>query len=313
MREHGHRGPRKRLISIARTVAAGALVLAALAGCSTVRIGYNQLDTLAQWRADRYFDLDGAQKEAFRTRFRRLHEWHRYDQLPDYADFLAQAKLRLERGLTNEDVHWFLEGLQRRFSVVAERGSDDAAALLLTITPRQLEFAQERWRRINERFASEYQIGAGIDEQRRASAQRTIEMCRDWFGSLSVAQEHMIRTGIEQMEMVGPLRQQDRMRRQREFLTLMQLRGEPDAFKEKLRHWLIHWDAGRSPDYQRAFTRSREQRIALLIALDRSLTPHQRSLAAGRLQGYIDDFRALSEQPGAQATTTLQDPAFRQP
>lgn len=293
--------------------AAGALVLVALAGCSTVRIGYNQLDTLAQWTANRHFDLDDAQEEAFRSRFRRLHQWHRYEQLPDYADFLAQAKLRLERGLTNKDVHWFLDGLQRRYAIVVERGSDDAAALLFTVTPRQLEVAQKRWERLNQRFAGEHHIGAGLEEQQRASLQRTIEMCRDWFGSLSLAQEHMIRTSIERMEMVGPLRQQDRMRRQREFLALMQLRGEPGAFRERLRHWLIQWDAGRSPEYQRAFARSREQRIALLIALDRSLTPHQRSLAAGRLQGYIDDFRALSEQPGAQATTTLQDPASRLP
>ena len=304
---------RRRLTSIARTAAAAALALAALAGCSTVRIGYSQLDTLALWRVDRYFDLDDAQEEVFRTRFRRLHQWHRYDQLPDYADFLAQAKLRLERGLTDEDVHWFLEGLQRRYAIIVERGSDDAAAILLSLTPRQIEFAQERWRRINERFASEYQIGAGIDEQRRASARRTIEMCRDWFGSLSVAQEQMIRERVAQMEMIGPLRQQDRMRRQREFLKLMQLRKDPEAFKAKLRHWLVHWDAGRSPEYEKVFARSREQRIALLIALDRSLTPHQRSMAAGRLQDYIDDFRALSERPGAQATTTRQDPALRQP
>jgi hypothetical protein len=288
------------------------LALAFLAGCSTVRIGYNQLDTLAQWTADRNFDLDDAQKDAFRARFRRLHEWHRYEQLPDYADFLAQAKLRLERGLTDQDVHWFLGGLQKRYAIIVERGTDDAAALLLTITPRQLEFIEERWKRLNQSFAKEYRIGASIDEQRHATEQRTIELCRDWFGSLSVAQEHMIRASVARMEMVGPLRQQDRMRRQREFLKLMPLRESPAAFKEKLRHWLIRWDEGRSAEYQRVFAASRDQRIALLIALDRSLTPHQRALAAGRLQDYIDDFRALSARPGAQATTAQQNPASRQ-
>jgi hypothetical protein len=289
------------------------LALAPLAGCSTVRIGYNQLDTIAQWTADRYFDLDDAQEQAFRTRFRRLHEWHRYEQLPDYADFLAQAKLRLERGLTNDDVHWLLDGLQRRYAVIVERGTDDAAALLLTITPRQLEVLQARWERINQRFASEYQLGAGIDEQRRASEQRTIEMCREWFGSLSVAQENMIRADVARMEMIGPLRQEDRIRRQHEFLELMQLRADPTAFRTRLRHWLIHWDAGRSPEYQKVFARSREQRIALLIALDRSLTQHQRSMAVGRLQDYIDDLKALSARPGAQASAPWQEPAVRQP
>jgi hypothetical protein len=214
--------------------------------------------------------------------------------------------------LTAHDVYWFLGGLQKRYAIIVERGTDDAAALLLTVTPRQLEFVQERWKRLNQSFAKEYRIGADVTEQRHATEQRTIELCRDWFGSLSVAQEQMIGASVARMEMIGPLRQQDRMRRQHEFLKLMQLRENPAAFKEKLRHWLIHWDEGRSPEYQRAFAVTREQRIALLIALDRSLTPHQRSLAARRLQDYIDDFRALSAHPGAQATTTQQNPALRQ-
>jgi hypothetical protein len=93
----------------------------------------------------------------------------------------------------------------------------------------------------------------------------------------------------------------------------MALRKEPEAFKGMLRSWLIHWDADRSPEYKRAFALSLEQRIALLIALDQSLTPHQRSLAAGRLQDYIDDFRTLSERPGAHAAAAPGEPATRLP
>jgi len=281
--------------------------LAVLAGCSTVRVGYSQLDTIAAWTTDRYFDLNEQQRKAFRTGFSRLHEWHRYEQLPDYAEFLTLAKARLERGLNAGDVHWFLEGIKQRYAIIVNRGADDAAALLSTITPRQLEVVQEGWEENNRRFVSENQLNSSIEEQRRVSSQRTIERFRDWVGSLSTDQEHMIRASIETMEMIGPLRHQDRLRRQREFLQLMQLRGEPGVFREKLRLWLIHWDAGRSPEYERVSARSRAQRIALLLAVDRSLTPHQRATAVHRLQGYIDDFRALAERPGAQAAVVPQE------
>ena len=303
----------RRLAFIARWMLVGVVVFAAMSGCSTVRMGYNQLDTIALWTADRYFDLDDEQSRAFRTRFRRLHEWHRYEQLPDYANFLGEAKARLERGLTAEDVNWFIEGLQHRYEIIVERGVDDAVAILLTITPQQLVVLQTRWDKINHNFASEYEIGSSIAQQRNAAAQRTIEICRDWFGSLSISQEQMIRASVGQMEMIGPLRQQDRMRRQREFLALMQLREKPDVFTEKLKYWLIHWQAGRSPEYQRAFALAREQRIALLIAIDRTLTPHQRALAAGRLQDYIDDFRALSGHSSAHAAGAQQEPISQKP
>lgn len=288
------------------TILAGGL--AVLAGCSVVRVGYNQLDTIALLTADRYFDLDEQQTEAFGARFKRLHEWHRYDQLPEYAAFLTQAKSRLARGLNAGDVHWFIEGIKQRYAVIADRGAQDAAALLVTITPRQLESVQARWDKVNQRFVSENRIDSSLAEQRRASARRTVELFGDWFGSLSEEQERMIHAAVERMEMTGPLRHQDRMRRQREFLQLMRLRAEPGVFTQRLRHWLVYWDAGRSPEYRRAFDLWREQRIALLVALDRSLAPHQRATAMRRLQGYIDDFKALSERPGVRAASIQQEP-----
>lgn len=287
--------------------------VAVLAGCSTVRIGYTQLDNIALWTADRYFDLDEQQKKSFRTRFYRLHEWHRDEQLPDYAAFLEQAKARLERGLSAGDVHWFLEGVRQRYVFIVNRGADDAAAILLTITPRQLEFAQKRWERVNQRFVSDNRLDSSIAEQRQASAQRAVSRFRDWFGGLSDEQERMIRAHAEKMEMIGPLRQQDRLRRQREFLELMQLRAEPGVFKEKLRLWLIRWDAGRSTEYQRAWARWRDQNIAMLLAVDRTLAPEQRAMAVHRLQRYIDDLNALARESGARAAAVRQESALPQP
>ena len=301
-----------RLASLTRSILVALLALSALAGCSSVRIGYNHLEGLAEWTADRYFDLDEEQTQAFRTRFRRLHQWHRYEQLPDYANFLAQAKARFERGLTTEDAHWFIAGVQQRYTILVEQGADDAAAILLTITPAQLEHLQARWDKVNQRFASEFRIDSSLADQRSATAQRTIERSREWFGSLSVAQEELITAGVDRMIMIGPLRQQDRIRRQREFLALMQLRGNPEVFRKTLKTWLINWQAGRSPEYQRIIEMSLNERITLALEIDRSLTPHQRSLAAGRLQNYIDDFRSLSRHPGAQAATQ-QEPTSSKP
>lgn len=281
-----------------------ACALALLAGCSTVRIGYTQLDSIALLTAERYFNLDEQQQKHFRTRFYRLHQWHRDEQLPDYATFLEQAKARLERGLSAEDVHWFLEGIRQRYVSIVNQGADDAAAILLTITPHQLEVVRERWGELNQRFVSDNQLDSSIEEQRQAVSQRSIRRMHRWFGSLSDEQESLIRARVASMEMIGRLRQQDRLRRQREFLQLMELRAEPHVFKEKLRHWLIQWDAGRSRQYQQAWTRWRDQNIAMLLAVDRSLTSEQRAIAARRLQGYIDDFRALTKRSGVRAAVT---------
>ncbi|MDP1717444.1 MAG: DUF6279 family lipoprotein, partial [Burkholderiales bacterium] len=102
----------ERLKSIACLAILLAFLLATLAGCSMVRLGYSQADTIAAWTADEYFDFDSRQKDEFSSRFERLYEWHRYEQLPEYAAFIGAVKTRLHSGLRREDVLWFLEGLK---------------------------------------------------------------------------------------------------------------------------------------------------------------------------------------------------------
>ena len=86
------------------------LMLLLISGCSIVRIGYGQLDTVAGWMAHDYFDLQPAQREQFDRGFERLHAWHRHEQLPEYARFLGETRLRAQRGLQARD---FQDGVLR--------------------------------------------------------------------------------------------------------------------------------------------------------------------------------------------------------
>jgi hypothetical protein len=277
------------------------VLLAAVGGCSLLRIGYTRLDTLAAWTADDYFELEPEQRHEFSKRFDRLHEWHRYEQLPDYVAFLDAAKARVERGFTREDFLWVLEGVRERYRTIVRRGTDDAAALLMTVTPAQLDALQRRWERVNRRFVREYRLDEGIEERRAARAGRVLSRIRDWTGSLTPEQENRITAMTNELPTVHGLRHDDRLRRQREFLKLMASRDDPREFAVRLRHWLLNWEAGRDPRYDRAFTEWTEKQADLYAAVARMLTPAQRSAVLRRLQGYIDDFNQLAQRPAAQA------------
>lgn len=277
-----------------------ACALALLAGCSMIRLGYGVLDTYAAWKANEYFDLEAPQKEEFQRRFTRLHEWHRYEELPDYAAFLAQARKRLDAPLRREDVEWFIEGVNARYVRIVARAADDAVALLYTLTPAQIEALQRQWEKDNRRFVREHRLNGSIEDIKRARARRTLEQIREWTGPLSPEQEYRVIAASDAMPLAEKLRYQDRVRRQREFLQLMAQRGEDrEAFGEKLRAWLIEWDKGRAPEYARLARAVYAQRVQLVIELERSLAPHQRAFALGRLQNYIEDFTRLAQRPPA--------------
>jgi hypothetical protein len=284
-----------------RTTVAALLALIALAGCNMLRLGYGQIDVYAAWQADAYFGLDQAQRQEFNKRFDRLHEWHRHNQLSEYAAFLAATKERIHRGPTNDDVSWVTEGVMSRYRVLVRHAADDMAAMLMTVTPAQIETLKQRWEKDNRRFAADYRLKEGVEEQRRAAARRALERIRDWTGTLSAEQEEKITVLAGALPMNQRLRHEDRVRRQREFLQLMAQRDDdPRKFAERLRQFMTTWEQGRDPEYQRLWEQWARKQAEFYVAVYRMLTPQQRAAVERRIQNYIDDFTRLAQQPATQ-------------
>jgi hypothetical protein len=277
------------------------LCLAALGGCSLLRIGYGQLDTYAAWTADRYFDLDVEQRQEFHRRFDRLHAWHRYEQLPDYAAFLGEVRGRVQNGVARADAAWVIEGTKARYRAIVAQMTDDAAAMLATVTPAQLEALQRRWELDNRRFIRQYRLAEEPEEQRKAQVERMLSRIEDWTGSLSAEQESRIAAMVAGYPLIHRLRHEDRLRRQREFLELMARRKEGPAFTAALRAWLANWEKGRDPEYDRLFREWERRQADFYVAVDRMLTPQQRAAVLERLQRYMDDFTRLAERPAPQS------------
>ena len=291
-----------------RTTVAALLALIALAGCNMLRLGYGQIDVYAAWQADSYFGLDQAQRQEFNKRFGRLHEWHRHNQLPEYAAFLAATKERIHRGPTNDDVRWVTEGVMSRYRVLARHSADDMAAMLMTVTPAQIETLKQRWEKDNRRFAADYRLKEGVEEQRRATARRALERIRDWTGTLSAEQEEKITALASELPMNQRLRQEDRMRRQREFLQLMAQRDDPRQFAERVRNFMTGWEQGRNPEYQRLWEQWARKQAEFYVAVYRMLTPQQRAEVERRIQNYIDDFTRLAQRPAGATPAGAHQP-----
>ncbi|HKU72192.1 MAG TPA: DUF6279 family lipoprotein [Burkholderiales bacterium] len=284
------------------------LCLAFVAGCTMIRLGYGQLDTVASWKANDYFDLNVDQRQEFSQRFDRLHEWHRIEQLPDYVAFLGATQTRLKKGVTRDDVLWVMEGVKARYRTLVRKGADDAAAMLMTVTPAQIETLKKQWDKDNQRFVREYRLKEGPRERHQASMKRLYSRIDDWTGSLSPEQERRIEALVGDAPFIHQLRYEDRLRRQREFLKLMASRGsDKQAFAERLRHFLSNWEEGRNPEYDRLYKDWEQRQADLYVAVEKMLTPHQRAVAMHRLQSYIDDFTRLSQRPGGKAAAAASN------
>lgn len=283
-----------------------ALCLIVTAGCSLLRMGYGQLDMFAEWTADEYFDLGPQQKDEFRARFARLHAWHRYEQLPDYSRFLDAAATRIRNGLTQEDAMWIANGVEERYRVLVRRSADDAAAMLMTVTPAQLEALQQKWKKENARFAREHRVNGTAEEQHRARVDRELKRIEEWTGGLNGEQERKIAALVREVPLAPRLRYEDRVRRQREFIELMGERRDRREFASRLRHFLLSWEEGRDPEYQKVFVAWKPKQAGFYREVISILTPHQRETLLRRMQRYSDDFTQLAQRDGSGTGSSKQ-------
>ena len=281
--------PANRFVTLLLTLA-----VAALPGCSAVRVVYNQADTLLSWMADDYFDLDHTQKQDLNTRLAPLLIWHRREQLPEYARYLGEIKQRAQRPVTRDDALWLIEGAKARLRVIASKGTPDAVELLSALTPENIKALERRYDKINQKFAREFQLTGTPEDRRRARMDRTMKRIREWTGTLTHTQEERITALNDAMPYTDHLRQQDRQRRQKELLVLLGMRHPKTEFARALRVWFSDWEKGRPAEMHAALNEGYEKRIALYLEVERMLTPQQRAHVQQKLQSYIDDINALT-------------------
>jgi hypothetical protein len=279
-----------------------------LGGCSAFRTVYNQADFVAAWRVDDYFDLTDEQKRMFRSHFARVHAWHRATQLTGYAQLLQAAERRLVRGPGLQDAAWAVDSVKAQARQLVLHTYPDLAAFLATLSKDQLAAARRRFERDNREFAREHGVGASAEEQKRLRAKKDLESIEHWAGPLDWDQRARFTALSEAQPMDAALRHHDRMRRQREFLALLEHRHEA-RFAERLRDWLLDWNANRPADVAARVEEFQHARRQMFLTVYDELRPDQRRKVSERLRFYIAAMHDLSRDAPQHADANVLHPA----
>jgi hypothetical protein len=273
-----------------------ALVLAWLLGaCTALRMAYENADTYLYFRANSYLDLDPKAQDELDERIDEFFSWHRKNALPQYARLADDAAKRMAQGLSREDLVWGYDSLvahaRQSLRVAAER----IAPLLDRLTPQQVAYMEKRFAEDNRKFAREYLRGSETDRRKRR-ARRVEERLEDWVGNLSRAQLEKVGQFSERTPLYDELRARDRERMQAEFVAMIRKREA----QKRLPDWIANWERGRDPAHLAASERFRQEYYALLLDLDKTLTPQQRSRAVANFRRYAEDFTILARRAGAE-------------
>lgn len=289
----GAAGRRRRWVALA-------LALATVAGCSSIKFGYNRLDWLVSWQIGKFVDLDREQKDLVAERLGEVWRWHRGTQLTLYVRDLRELAAALEKPLDSAQVQRYLETSQEHATRTMRELVPDAARVLGTLSDAQV---QELLDNMAERRAERARESAGLtaEELREKAQEQTLRSFKRWAGPPTRDQQRRVVDWSHERQYAGTIWQQYEDAWATAFAEVLRQRGTP-GFEQQLG---AMFDEARVPyteEMERVAQHNRKAWIGLMADLSASLTPEQRKRLRDRIEDLATDFEELAAQAPSERT-----------
>jgi Family of unknown function (DUF6279) len=194
---------------------------------------------------------------------------------------------------------WQVEATRRAHSAF-DRIAPAAAELMLTITPEQIKYLEQRYAKFNDEFRDDY---LQPDPRKRAEEnfKRTVDRAETLYGRLEEPQRARITEGLAKSPFDAEVWFAERRQRQQDALQMLRKLTTDKASREQalaaLNGYVERLERSPREPYRRYNERLTEYNCAFGAGLHNVTTPAQRRTAADRLKGWEGDLRAIAAAP----------------
>lgn len=267
-------------------------VLISISGCST-RFMYNQLDWAAVWYLDRYFSLTEEQETELRAAVDRNLEWHRYTQLPRYAEFCRQLDREAGGQLTPELMRARYDEMLTFWDDFMLHIIPDTQVFLMNLTPEQIDEVVEKMEESNQEMHEEYSGNTAERRQQRRD-RASIRGIQMFTGKLNKEQKEFIKASTASMLDASEDWIDNRRMWQQRFRQLLKEQPPPHEFRAELTELFVYPRNAHDEDYRRRVEYNLDIFFNMVVTLDGMLTDSQRKRMSRRLNNYARDFELLA-------------------
>lgn len=272
------------------------LLLLALAGCSVMKVSYNNAQELAYWWLNSYVHFSDAQKPVIKAELATLHDWHRFNEIPAYIQILESAQKKVMHDITSDQVCLVAQNVRERFRVLNMQFEPIIEKLSFSLTHEQLELIQNHFERNNEKWHKDWLEGtqAERDEYRLELA---IKRAEKFYGRLSNKQRDILKENIRISTFNADINDAERLRRQADAIAtlrkIIDLKLEEPDIKLEIAAYFDRFNNGGDLAYQNYVDRLTVDACAGFARLHNTTSSKQRQWAADKLGAYIKDLKAL--------------------
>ena len=270
------------------------VLLLALVGCSSLKLGYRFGDWVVLYRIDSYFDLTSQQKILVEKTIDDFFLWHPREEIPQYITLLHQMRQDAETQVSSERWNYYFQ----QYHLVKERtlryGIPKISYILTQLQPKQIKNLKLELAEENQDLAEKNNLS--LKERKKIRTDNHLERFEEWIGSLTDQQKEQIIEFSQALPVTGDLRLEYRLQSQAAFYRLMEKYPQDQQQIESflIKNWLIReesWALGYREAWKEVGTRFK----LFLIDFSQGLTEKQKQTLLAKLDSIIKDLQDLQK------------------
>ncbi|WP_443630144.1 DUF6279 family lipoprotein [Candidatus Njordibacter sp. Uisw_056] len=269
------------------------LVISVFASGCTIKLAYNFLDWGLYWELKDYVKFNRDQRLQVKNEISQLIDWHRSDELPQYADELEKLSIGLETGMTVEQLEKSYDNLRDSWQRIIIKTLPAAVDIISNLNDQQINDFFDMLIEKEGDDAKDIESGTSARtlEEREAYVSEKVS---DVIGELNEAQKALIAQWARRMEPTKEFSLVQAIKWRTRMQAAIAQRHDEQQLEKNLMVLFANPNQLRSANYRRVIEKNKHLVMQLLFDLNQTLTSQQRSKMVKKLNGFIADFRDLS-------------------
>jgi hypothetical protein len=278
-----------------RALLAVLVISVSTSGCTT-KLVYDFLDWGLYWELKDYVKFTRDQRLLVKDEISQLIDWHRSEELPQYADQLEKLSKELKSGITVEQLEESYNNLRDSWQRIVIKTLPAAVDIISNLNDEQVNDFFEMLIEKEGDDAKKIEKGTNARTLKKREAYVSKKIV-DVIGKLNEDQKSLIAQWALSMKPTKELSLAQAIQWRTRMQTVLAERHNKQQLENNLMVLFANPDQLRSASYRRVIEKNKRLIMQLLFDLNQTLTNQQRSKLVKKLKSYINDFRDLSDRP----------------
>ncbi len=273
-------------------------MIAAVQGCTFIKLAYNTAPDVMYFWMDSYVDFTSEQATQVKEELASYQAWHRSKELPKYIGTLQRIEQAMPQNVDAKKVCDFYAEVRTHYETLALEAEPAVSKIAESLTPDQLANLRKKYEKSNEKYRKEW-MDVSPEKVREKRLKEIVDRAENVYGNLTREQKDAIRAEIDKSSFDPGVFYAERLRRQEDALTVLK-RVQAEKLTAAQAKPLIHDYLMRavapssSTLYGKYQDKVEAEGCRSFAVAHNSTTVDQRDKAVKRLRAYEQSLRELS-------------------